>query len=78
MVSGGSAVYRRNVPLEGAPAVQMRVLRQSGAMNFFELLVAKDATDALRINDFYDLSMGSLRSAEAGLALQSTLEGART
>ncbi len=62
--NGGTVAYRRNVTLEGQPAVQLRVLYKSGAFNFVEFMVAKGATGELRIVDFYDLANGSLRSAD--------------
>lgn len=64
LAQGGSIRWTRNVTIDGAPGVQLRVLYKGGAFNFVEFLVAKDASGQLVITDFYDLGSGSFRSAD--------------
>lgn len=64
LAQGGSMRWTRNVTIEGAPGVQLRVLYKGGAFNFVEFLVAKDASGQLVITDFYDLASGTFRSAD--------------
>ncbi|MFO0594998.1 MAG: hypothetical protein U0228_06830 [Myxococcaceae bacterium] len=61
---GGSVKWTRNLSIDGQRGVQLRILYKGGAFNFVEFLVSKDASNALRLVDFYDLANGSWRSED--------------
>jgi hypothetical protein len=73
IAEGGSLVYKRNVVLAGAPAIQMRIAHKAGDLDFIEFVVVKTPKGELRIVDFYDFAIGSLRSEEARSVLVAQL-----
>jgi hypothetical protein len=72
--SGTQVLHRRNVMLDGLPAVQLRMTSRSQGFNFFELAVARNAKGELRIVDFFDLFVGSIRSADSRVLVATLLK----
>lgn len=62
---GGSVRFKKVVTLDGAPALQFRMLGADGAFEVFELRLGRGGDGAVRINDLFELSAGELRSQAA-------------
>lgn len=71
---GTQFTYRRNVQVDGLPAVQLRLLYFDGGYDFMEFAIARNARGELRVVDILDVGMGSVRSAEARLTLLPLIE----